>query len=212
VYYTCGKWLNPTQIGPDPNGRYGRKKFIEKRWCTKNDTITLKRYHNTLLKKDLYFDVDYDNKDYNEGIKMVQRTIDLLMSMEQMGRYTLPKLTEDDIDIVFSGGKGFHVIVNGYYDMVKVGDQLFTEYVNQPNKNEMVQEFYQEIVNEMRVLDPGLLLDFMVTYDNRRIIRLPGTVHQKTLRVCRLLAGTTDERIIKDYDGKMVGYYADPPI
>lgn len=212
VYYTCGKWLNPTQIGPDPNGRYGIRKFIEKKWCTKNDTVTLKRYHDTLLKKDLYFDVDYDNKDYNEGIKMVQRTIDLLMSMKKMGRYTLPDLTESDIDIVFSGGKGFHVIVNGFYDMVMVGDKPFTEYVNTPDKNRMIQEFYQEIVDEMRALDPGLLLDFMVTYDNRRIIRLPGTVHQKTLRVCKLLAGIGDERIIKDSNGKMIGYNADPAI
>ena len=212
VYYTCGRWLNPTQIGPDPRGKFGRAKFVKKGWCSPGGRMTLPRYHDTLLKKDLYFDVDYDNKDYNEGIKMVQRTIDCLTGMRQMGEFTLPELTEDDIDIVFSGGKGFHVIVNGYYDMVRVGDKTFSEHVNTPDKNEMIENFYKDFVEHMREKDPELLLDFMVTFDNRRIIRLPGTVHQKTLRVCTLLAGMNDDRIIKDSNGKLSGYIADAPI
>ena len=32
---------------------------------------TLNRYHDTLLYQGLYFDVDYDNADYNEGATML---------------------------------------------------------------------------------------------------------------------------------------------
>jgi len=35
--------------------------------------------------------------------------------------------------------------------------------------------------------DSELLLDWEVTRDPRRIIRLPGTVHGKTLRVCKIV-------------------------
>ena len=212
VYYTTARWLNPQGIGPDPTGKFGRAKFVKKKWCTESGLVTLPRYHNTLLKKDLYFDVDYDNKDYNEGIRMVQRTIDCLKSIDQIGIYTFPLLTDDDFEIVFSGGKGFHVIVNGFYDDVMVDDRPFTEFVNDRDKNERVEEFYRMVVETMKESDPELLLDFMVTYDNRRIIRLPGTVHHKTLRVCTRLSGMNDERIIKNSEGLFDEYIADSPI
>ena len=35
--------------------------------------------------------------------------------------------------------------------------------------------------------DGSLLLDWEVTTDPRRIIRLPGTVHGKTLRLCKIV-------------------------
>ncbi len=212
VFYTTGLWLNPQGIGPNPEGKFGRSKFVKKKWCDKDGNVTLPRYHNTLMKRDLFFDVDYDNKDYNEGIRMVQRTIDTLLKLRKTGKYTLPRLTEDDIEIVFSGGKGFHVIVHGYYDKVLVGDEPLTEFVNTTMKNEMVESFYKDLVSEFQALDPDLLLDWMVTYDNRRIIRLPGTVHYKTMRVCSRLTGVNDNRIIKNDKGHFSEYNADCPV
>ena len=184
-----------------------KNKFKKKKWCSPSGKITLPRYHNTLLKRDLYFDVDYDNKDYNEGIRMVREVINTMKGVTSYGEFEWPELTDDDFDIVFSGGKGFHVIVDGFYDRV-MGDGIpFTEYVNHREKNESVEDFYKGLVQEVRKNDK-LLLDWMVTYDNRRIIRLPGTVHGKTLRVCNRLEGVNDDRIGNNFST----YNADTPI
>lgn len=207
VYYTTAQWLNPEGIGPDPKGKMAKNKFKKKKWCSPSGKITLPRYHNTLLKRDLYFDVDYDNKDYNEGIRMVKEVIDTMKDVTSYGEFEWPELTDDDFDIVFSGGKGFHVIVDGFYDRV-MGDGIpFTEYVNHREKNESVEDFYKGLVEEVKKNDK-LLLDWMVTYDNRRIIRLPGTVHGKTLRVCNRLEGVNDDRIGDNFST----YNADTPI
>ena len=66
----------------------------------------------------------------------------------------------------------------------------------------------QTIVNVLRHMDNELLLDWEVTVDPRRIIRLPGTVHGKTLRLCKLVT-------MDDFDVDFQGiwrYNADDPI
>ena len=216
VYYTTGQWLNPQGIGPDPESRRGIAKMKKKGWCSPSKKVTLKRYHNTLLKRDLYFDVDYDNKDYHQGIQMVDKLSAVVnwrlarpLRPDRRGQHI--KLPPQQI--VFSGGKGFHLIIDGYYDMARsfTGRQPLREFVNTPDKNQLLEAHYKMVVSTLRREDPNLLLDWMVTYDNRRIIRLPGTVHAKTMRVCTILE-KDDKRIIFNKDGKMVGYKPDPPI
>tara|TARA_B100000029_G_scaffold387986_1_gene384038 strand:- start:9001 stop:10200 length:1200 start_codon:yes stop_codon:yes gene_type:complete len=219
VYYTTGQWLNPQGIGPDPESRRGIAKMKKKGWCSPSKKVTLKRYHNTLLKRDLYFDVDYDNKDYHQGIQMVGRLQEVLdRAIYSREPYTPPyhairKPSETSTQLVFSGGKGFHLINNEYYDKANdfMNNKPLYRAVNHPNKNELVEIHYQTLAGILQLDDPDLLLDWMVTWDNRRIIRLPGTVHAKTMRVCTILE-KDDKRIIFDKDGKMVGYKPDPPI
>ena len=207
VYYTTGQWLNPQGIGPDPGSKFGEAKMRKKGWCTPSKKITLRRYHNTLLKRDLYFDVDYDNKDYNQGIQMVDRLIEKLNSEVHYEHGT--------VQIVFSGSKGFHLIVDGYYDGAGYDpfeidcDNPLREFVNTPDKNKRIERHYRDLVDGIK--DDDLLLDWMVTYDNRRIIRLPGTVHGKTMRVCQII-DTDDESVIKDRHGGLAGYIPAPPI
>ena len=55
----------------------------------------------------------------------------------------------------------------------------------------------------------SLLLDWEVTIDPRRIIRLPGTVHGKTLRLCKIVDSSEIEY---DFTTKEYGYDADDPI
>lgn len=215
VYYTTGQWLNPQGIGPDPESRYGQAKMRKKGWCSPSKKITLPRYHNTLLKRDLYFDIDYDNKDYNQGIKMVDLLIDVLDNSVHYEHGIL--------QMVFSGSKGFHLIVDGYYDeaiefgvtdedveSVNFGESpKLRDWVNTPSKNKLIETHYKNLVEQIQ--SDELLLDWMVTYDNRRIIRLPGTVHGKTMRVCRIF-DKDDESVIKDRHGGMAGYIPAPPI
>ena len=211
VYYTTGQWLNPQGIGPDPESRYGEAKMRKKGWCSPSKKVTLKRYHNTLLKRDLYFDVDYDNKDYNQGIQMVDRLIGALDNVVHYEHGT--------VQIVFSGSKGFHLIVDGYYDDAPTNiyassaheELKLRDWVNNPNKNKLLERHYKRLVENIQAEDKQLLLDWMVTYDNRRIIRLPGTVHGKTMRVCQIIT-KDDENVIRDRFGGMAGYIPAPPI
>jgi len=204
VYYTTGTWLNPQGIGPDPESRKGVAKMRKKGWCSPSKKVTLKRYHNTLIKRDLYFDVDYDNKDYHQGIQMLIELWDSLDKLKALG--------ESEVQIVFSGGKGFHLIANGYYDQATSwGYAPLREYVNTPDKNERIETHYKLLVEQIRKAYPSLLLDWMVTWDNRRIIRLPGTIHGKTLRVCKEIT-LNDESIMRDSRGRVIGYNPDPCI
>ena len=155
---------------PRPRLEVGGSKDEEKGWCTPGKKITLRRYHNTLIKRDLYFDVDYDNKDYNQGIQMVDRLIEKL---DEKVHYE-----HGSVQIVFSGSKGFHLIVDGYYDGATLSSKDSTpmtkrylrDRANVPDKNKVIEGHYKAVVKSLRSDD--LLLDWMVTYDNRRIIRL----------------------------------------
>jgi len=116
--------------------------------------------------------------------------------------------------IVFSGSKGFHLIIDGYYDIARTFEgkkDPLRIYVNTPDKNQRIEAHYKQLVDKLTFADYSLLLDWMVTYDNRRIIRLPGTVHAKTMRVCSILV-KDDQRVIFDEHDNMVGYKPDPPI
>ena len=65
-----------------------------------------------------------------------------------------------------------------------------------------------ELVQDLK--DEGtLLLDWEVTTDPRRIIRLPGTVHGKTLKLCKIV--DCSEIKFDDATRKYV-YDADDPI
>ena len=118
------------------------------------------------------------------------------------------------IQLVFSGSKGFHLIIDGYYDDALADSSDATsvylrDFVNTPDKNKLIEQHYKDLVTT--IASDELLLDWMVTYDNRRIIRLPGTVHGKTVRLCQILT-RNDRSVIFDRDGDMVGYNPAPPI
>jgi DNA primase catalytic subunit len=227
VYYTTGQWLNPQGIGPDPESRKGLAKMRKKGWCAKESKkVTLKRYHNTMLKRDLYFDIDYDNKDYHQGIQMASELIHAIN--KHIHCYEFKNIKQQ---IVFSGGKGFHLIINGYYDeafaspsksylfkvlrreKIKQGQEketLLRYSCNHENKNADIERHYKSVVTILKH-ETNLLLDWMVTYDNRRIIRLPGSVHGKSMRVCKEI-NFSDDNVIKNRAGRPVGYIPADPI
>ncbi len=213
VYYTTSAWLNPQGIGPDPYGRKGNSKFKKKGW-------KLKTYHNCFLWQELYFDVDYDNADYNEGAKTLARleaAFDEENSWQTAGepsesiREAHHIAKKEDLTVVFSGGKGFHLIdtnwsMENYYPSM---ESYKKSYCDLPNggKQTFNRETKRELINDIKA--QGILIDYEVTPDPRRIIRLPGTVHGKTLRVCKVISWDD-----LDYapDGSVIGYTADDPI
>lgn len=207
VYYTTSAWLNPQGIGPDPKGKHGKAKMKKKGW-------TLSKYHDTMLYQGLYFDVDYDNADYNEGANMMNRLLFNTVSMFNQSRrgsrvrYFLAGLDKAPT-MVFSGSKGFHLIFEDW-DSSRLNRLEMMRYKAHLEKDG-IQKFHssakQSIVTKLKEMDEKLLLDWEVTQDPRRIIRLPGTVHGKTMRLCK--AVTLDDFDVSD---EAWTFKADAPI
>ena len=175
--------------------------------------------------QELYFDVDYCNADYNEGAKTLGSLIEKLDG-------ELGFTPEEELTIVFSGGKGFHLIdtnwrtMNLIYDdrmrrrlgivpgggstkdaMNAVKELLGFDLAMPEGRQSFSRYIKQRIVDSVK--DDGILIDYDVTPDPRRIIRLRGTVHGKTLRLCKII-GKDD--LWYDDDGNIVGYEPDDPI
>lgn len=206
VYYTTAAWMNPQGIGPDPFGKKGRNKFRKKGWSYKTKT-----YHNNFLWQELYFDVDYCNADFNEGAKTLGSLINELDKEPSMFS------PREELTIVFSGGKGFHLVDTNWrtmdliYDDEGAIDRLKDEHgydIAKPEDRQKFSRFVkQQIINDLK--EGGILIDYDVTPDPRRIIRLPGTVHGKTLRVCKII---TENDLLRNEAGEIVGYEPDDPI
>ena len=226
VYYTTSAWLNPQGIGPDPKGKHGDRKMRKRGW-------KLKQYHDTMLYQGLYFDVDYDNADYDEGLVMLLKLKRLIESEEfpkvlrKSSKWSHRNLRDKRVDpvglkayyeglrgetqMVFSGGKGFHFFQqewssNGMNARTAAARQY--KELSADGRQDWNRGCKQTIVNVLRHMDSKLLLDWEVTVDPRRIIRLPGTVHGKTLRLCKLV--TMDDFDV-DFQGNW-RYNADDPI
>jgi len=203
VYYTTSAWLNPQGVGPDPSGRKGRNKFRKKGW-----SYRMKNYHNAFLWQELYFDVDYCNADYNEGAKTLFALENFLRANDKAFGYSR------NPTVVFSGGKGFHLVDTEWkYDKLCVNDAQIKQYhlgTNLSDKQDANRTVKRQMVDKIR--EEGILIDFDVTPDPRRIIRLPGTIHGKTLRVCKIIALNDLTWETKNGISEVIGYTPDSPI
>ena len=192
VYYSTSTWLNPQSIGPDPFSKSGRRKFKKKN--------LMKHYHNTWLGQGFFIDVDYEMKDSTMAAKMTEKVIE----------WYLTNVNPDaDLTLVRSGGKGFHVIDYDYNIVKDMENHLpnskpllelwnktiashemqryeSTKMTPSGVKQHINKEWKRGIVEKMK--RDGLLVDFEVTPDPRRIIRVPGTVHGKRLTVCEVIS------------------------
>tara|TARA_B100000902_G_scaffold396619_2_gene458148 strand:+ start:1047 stop:2201 length:1155 start_codon:yes stop_codon:yes gene_type:complete len=191
VYYSTSKWLNPQNIGPDPFSKSGRRKFRKQGLLT--------HYHNTWLGQEFFIDVDYEMKDSKMAAEMTEKVIKW---------YRDNVNSEANLTVVRSGGKGFHVI-DFDYDIKKHLEQNLPnskmvldawessyDYKDFKTKHGKVsassvrqnisRNWKKSIIMSMK--RDGLLVDFEVTPDPRRIIRVPGTVHGKKMTVCEVIS------------------------
>ena len=177
VFYMTSKFLNPRSVGPDPTSKTGLKKFKKKN--------LMRVYNNNFLGQELYFDVDFKMDSFDDSAEMTKRVVDWL------GRKF--GVTPEDLTIVFSGGKGFHVIWYGW-DMSHAPPyhQLTYQNIHVRQKRCAVstpttlhKKIKTEYIEELKA--EGILVDYEVTRDPRRIIRLPGTIHHKG-RPCKIIS------------------------
>ena len=65
----------------------------------------MRHYNNTFLGQELYFDVDFKMDSFDDSAQMTKRVV------QRMEKFNV---TPEDLTIVFSGGKGFHVLWYGW--------------------------------------------------------------------------------------------------
>tara|TARA_B100000925_G_scaffold224677_1_gene173276 strand:+ start:12558 stop:13712 length:1155 start_codon:yes stop_codon:yes gene_type:complete len=195
VYYSTSTWLNPQQIGPDPFSKSGRRKFRKKGFES--------HYHNTWMGQGFFIDVDYEMKDSRMAAEMTEKVI---------AWYRANINAEANLTVVRSGGKGFHVIDFDYdikehlennlpqsRPMLDAWNASYEYTSSEPFKQgkkwimtpsgmrQNISRTWKKGIIE-RMKRDGLLVDFEVTPDPRRIIRVPGTVHGKKMTLCEVIS------------------------
>ena len=179
VYYTTGAWLNPQSVGPDPMSKGGSKKFYKRRMFT--------HYNNTFLFRELYFDVDYEMETFEEAAQETKKLLEWYQGKTE---------SSEKPTVVFSGGKGFHMIDFGwklqdnlYGSMKDKYDRLYdpkrAKHPPSVKLQRLDKAWKTWFVKQIKKAE--ILIDYDVTPDARRIIRLPGTIHGKRGRICQII-------------------------
>jgi DNA primase small subunit len=109
---------------------------------------------------DLIFDIDYDAlKEPTLGEAAYQ--------VEVLSGILKDKFALKDLTMAFSGSRGYHIHVRD--DCIQSLDR---------NERGQIAEY---------VMAKGIEIDAPVTCDLSRLIRLPGSIHGKTMQECRVL-------------------------
>ncbi len=124
--------------------------------------------HNVFLGQELYFDLDVpDDLDAAKGHAL--RLLDFLRAEALR-----------DLRLVYSGNKGFHVHA---YDFET---RFLPQLPEDPRQREgAAQSARMDLVT--RIVAADIPIDVDITMDPRRILRLPGTVHGKSLNICQFV-------------------------
>ena len=211
VYYTTSQWRNPAEVGPDPYSKSGRDKYIKKnaKMLARKEGRGKDRerirelmypvskwsdYGNAFIEQELYFDVDYEMETFQQSAEETLRLADFYETLDFND-------CEKDVHFVFSGGKGFHMVDYGFGIRRAVGSENYARRINDILNTEkeksglskghafaamkISRNVKKRLIRKIR--KKNILLDYEVTVDPRRIIRLPGTIHGKRGRVCRII-------------------------
>jgi hypothetical protein len=159
------------EMGGVKNGHFTRNYFIESKELKNN----LNKYdgdiYSTIYKYDstdqntanyiapLYLDLDIDDIEIN-FLKVKQ---DLLLVMRRLK--TVFSLSDKDIELYFSGSKGFHILVS------------HSIFGFEPSRD--INKQYKKIAIDLKTYTVNKSVDTKI-YDNKRLFRVPNTINHKT--------------------------------
>ena len=162
---------NIIEIGGQKNGYFTRNIFID----SKDLKSSIKQFdgdiYSTIYKYDstdqntanfiapLYLDLDIDDIE-NNFIKIKQ---DLLLVIRRLK--TLFYLEDKDMEIYFSGSKGFHILIS---------HKIFGF---EPSRD--INKHYKKIATELKTYTINKSVDTKI-YDSKRLFRVPNTINHKT--------------------------------
>jgi len=125
--------------------------------------------HNVFLDQGLYFDIDVPG-DLSEAARQLLLLRDFLREGWSF----------KDFRAVYSGSKGFHLYVEDF----TIRDFVAVEA--DPRRREEQHPAVKAQFTDA-ALKAEIMIDAAVTLDPRRILRVPGTVHGKTLNLCEVV-------------------------
>lgn len=159
------------EMGGVKNGHFTRNYFIESKELKNN----LNKYdgdiYSTIYKYDstdqntanyiapLYLDLDIDDIEVN-FLKVKQ---DLLLVMRRLK--TVFNLSDKDIELYFSGSKGFHILVS------------HNIFGFEPSRD--INKQYKKVAIDLKTYTVNKSVDTKI-YDNKRLFRVPNTINHKT--------------------------------
>jgi hypothetical protein len=162
---------NIIEMGGTKNGFFTRNYFIDINQLSQN----IKNYdgdvYSTIYRYDskdqntanfiapLYLDLDIDDIEHNFS-KIKQ---DLALVLRRLK--TVFYLSDKDIELYFSGSKGFHILVNHNIFGFEPGRDI--------NKQ------YKKIAVDLKTYTVNKTVDTKI-YDNKRLFRVPNTINHKT--------------------------------
>ena len=165
------KQCNIIEMGGNINGYFSRNFFIDINDLDKH----LNRYtgdtYTTIYRYDskdqntanfiapLYFDLDIDDIENNfskikQDLALITRKLKVMFH-----------LSDNDIDLYFSGSKGFHILIDSNIFGLEPSRDL--------NKQ------YKKIATELKTYTINKSVDTKI-YDNKRLFRVPNTINSKT--------------------------------
>lgn len=133
-----------------------------------------KSYHRNFFMFSDLFVVDIDRPTFVEQKKAL---MDFLAYLHKVN-YP-PKL------IMYTGNKGFHIYL----------DFLFRSAAASPIDREKENLDIKKAMIEVLEKDSGVILDKIISWDTRRVIRLPGSINARTGNLVEIV----DEKDIKDF-------------
>ena len=162
---------NIIEIGGVKNGYFTRNKFIDITALRKHINEYDGDVYSTIYRYDsqdqntanfiapLYLDLDIDDIEHN-FLKIKQ---DLALVLRRLR--TVFYLSDKDIELYFSGSKGFHVLVH------------HSIFGFEPSKN--LHKQYKKVAVELKTYTVNKTVDTKI-YDNKRLFRIPNTINHKT--------------------------------
>ena len=162
---------NIIEMGGQKNGYFTRNHFIDAKDLKANLSNYDGDIYCTIYKYDsedqntanfiapLYLDLDIDDIEDN-FIKIKQ---DLLLIMRRLK--TAFYLSDKDIEIYFSGSKGFHILIS---------HKIFGF---EPSRD--INKLYKKIAVDLKTYTVNKSVDTKI-YDNKRLFRVPNTINHKT--------------------------------
>jgi hypothetical protein len=159
------------ELGGQKNGFFTRNIFIESKQLKESIKQFDGDIYSTIYKYDstdsntanfiapLYLDLDIDDI-ANNYLKIKQ---DLLLIMRRLK--TMFHLNDNDIEIFFSGSKGFHILIS---------HEIFGFAPSQD-----INKQYKKVAVELKTYTINKSVDTKI-YDNKRLLRVPNTINHKT--------------------------------
>ncbi len=162
---------NIIEMGGQKNGFFTRNHFIEMSQLRNHIKDYDGDVYSTIYRYDskdqntanfiapLYLDLDIDDIEKNfDKIKQ-----DLALVLRRLK--TLFHLSDKDIELYFSGSKGFHILVH------------HTIFGFEPCRN--INKQYKKVAVELKTYTVNKSVDTKI-YDNKRLFRIPNTINHKT--------------------------------